>query len=158
MEQHFLTSPEKLGALVRAARIRPGDRVLELGSGGGTVAATLPPCTLTLAELDARLADGLRVRFPAATVLQEDALNVLECYDADIVLSNLPHTLTDAVLRRLSLKTFCRAVIAVHERDDVQRLAQVANGLNLELLVSLDEHDFTPPQPFKSKLILATQT
>ncbi len=160
MEQYFLTSTQKLGALVRAAGIRTGDRVPELGSGGGTVAAAptlhTSRCTLTLAELDSRLAEGLRVRFPEATVLEEDALGVLERLEADVILSNLPHPLTEAVLRRLSRKTFRRALIAVHERDDVQRLARVAEGLSLELLFTLNEHDFTPPQPFRSNLILAT--
>lgn len=156
MEQHFLTSKEKLGALLRAARIHSGERVLELGSGGGTVAAALPPCTLTLVELEPDLADTLRVRFPAATVVQEDALGVLERLEAEVILSNLPHTLTKGVLRRLGRKTFRRALIAVHERDDVQQLARTAEGLSLEPLVTLEEHDFTPPQPFKSKLVLAT--
>lgn len=160
MEQYFLTSTQKLGALVQAAGIRTGDRVLELGSGGGTVAAALTlytsRCTLMLVELDSRLAQALRVRFPEATVLEEDALSVLERHEAEVILSNLPHTLTEGVLRRLSRKTFRRALIAVHENDDVQQLARVAEGLNLKFLFTLNEHDFTPPQPFRSKLILAT--
>ncbi len=156
MEQYFLTSTQKLGALVRAAGIRTGDRVLELGSGGGTVAAALPACTLTLVELDSHLAQGLRVQFPESAVLEEDALGVLERLEADVILSNLPHPLTEGVLRRLGLKTFRRALIAVHERDDVQRLARVAEGLDLKFLFTLNEYDFTPPQPFRSKLIVAT--
>ncbi|CAA9580683.1 MAG: hypothetical protein AVDCRST_MAG86-2753 [uncultured Truepera sp.] len=156
MEQHFLTAPEKLAALVYAAHIGSGDRVLELGSGGGTVAAALPACTLTLVELDSRLAQGLRVRFPEATVLSEDALGVLERHEADVILSNLPHTLTEGVLRRLGSKTFRRALIAAHENDDVQQLARVAQGLSLKLLLTLNGDDFSPPQPFKSHLILAT--
>ena len=160
MEQYFLTSPEKLGALVRAANICPGDRVLELGSGGGTVAAALaryaPPCTLTLVELEPHLVEGLRTAFPDATVLQEDALDVLARSEADIILSNLPYALTGAVLTRLNHKTFRRAIVAVHERDDVKLLTHEAENLILEPLLTLDEHDFTPPQPFRSKLILIT--
>ncbi len=160
MEQHFLTAEPKLSVLVRAARIRPGDRVLELGSGGGTVAAAIrryaPPCNLTLVELEPHLARALRATFPDATVLQEDALDVLARTETDIILSNLPHALTGAVLTRLNRKAFRRTVIAVHERDDVQQLARVAEGLSLKSLLTLDEHDFTPPQPFKSELILVT--
>ncbi len=161
MEQHFLTAEAKLGALIRAARIRPGDRVLELGSGGGTVAAALkrhaPPCTLTLVELEPHLAGALRAAFPDATVLQEDALDVLARAEADIILSNLPHALTGAMLTRLNRKTFRRAVVAVHERDDVELSAHKAETLSLEPLLTLDEGDFTPPQPFKSKLMLVTR-
>jgi len=158
MEQHFLTRPEKLIALVEAAGIAPTDRVLELGSGGGTVAAALPPCALTLVELDARLAAGLRARFPGAVVLQADALGVLGRTDADIILANLPYALTDAVLGRLGEKTFRRALIAVHEGDDVVRLERVAGGrLRLEPLFTLAGDDFTPPQPFGSRIVRVTR-
>lgn len=156
MEQHFLTAPEKLRALARAAAITSADRVLELGSGGGTVAAALPPCRLTLVELDARLAEGLRRRFPGATVVQDDALAALVQLEFDVLLANLPHTLTEPVLKRLSAKTFRRAVLAVHEADDLTRLtASAGRNLRLTTLVTLVESDFSPPQPFRSKLVLA---
>lgn len=156
MEQHFLTNPDKLRALVRAAAIAPADRVLELGSGGGTVAAALPPCRLTLVELDVRLEAGLRRRFPKATVVQDGALTVLERLEFDVLLANLPHTLTEAVLKRLSAKAFRRAVLAVHGADDLAQLtALTGRRLKLTPLVTLFEGDFTPPQPFRSKLVLA---
>ena len=154
MEQHFLIHAKKLRVLVEAAGITPTDRVLELGGGGGTVASALPPCTLTLVELDARLAVGLRGRFPGATVVQGDALEVLERLEFDVLLTNLPHTLTEAVLKRLSAKTFRRAVLAVHEADDLGQLTALAGGgLRLTPLLTLNKNDFTPPQPFRSKLI-----
>ena len=86
-----------------------------------------------------------------------DALGVLTRTEADIILSNLPHALTGAVLTRLNRKMFRRAVVAVHERDDLELSAREAETLILEPLLTLDEHDFTPLQPFKSKLILVTR-
>ena len=154
MEQHFLTNPEKLEALVAAAGINPTDRVLELGSGGGTVAAVLPPCRLMLVELDRELADRLRIRFSRATVISGDALTTLEAVEADIISSNLPHTLTRAVLEKLGHKTFRRALIAVHGQDALN--FSNVESLRLEPLLTLFEHDFTPPQPFRSKLVLVT--
>ena len=150
MEQYFLTDPEKLVLLVRTAAIHPNMRVLELGAGGGTVAEALPPCILTLVELDAGLAAGLRQRFPDATVLNEDALEVLERLEFDILLSNLPHSLTGGVLDRLHNKTFERALVAVHEDTQIAPSASLA----VTPLLTLVETDFTPPQPFRSKLIL----
>lgn len=157
MEQHFLTSPGKLEALVRAAQIGPGDRVLELGAGGGTVAAVLPPCRLTLVELEPHLAASLRRRFPGAAVVQKDALHVLAALEADVILSNLPHALTPGVLRILSRKTFTRALVAVHTEDDAATLRGAAGGrLRLEPFLTLAETDFTPPQPFRSRVLEVT--
>lgn len=157
MEQHFLTRPEKLGALVAAAGITPSDRVLELGAGGGTVAGALPPCELSLVELEPRLARSLREQFPNAAVVQEDALGVLERLQADVILSNLPHTLTTGVLQILSRKTFKRALVAVHAEDDVGALSRLMGGpYELTRVLTLEETDFTPPQPFRSSVLRIT--
>ena len=157
MEQYFLTNTEKLEALALAAGIVPGDRVLELGAGGGTVAAALPPCELTLVELEPHLAESLRAQFPNAAVLQEDALGVLERVAADIILSNLPHALTTGVLKILSRKTFRRALVAVHADDDVAALSRRMGGRHeLTPVLTLEETDFTPPQPFRSSVLLLT--
>ena len=157
MEQYFLTDQAKLEALALAAGNTPGDRVLELGAGGGTVAAALPPCELTLVELESRLAQSLRIQFPNAAVLQEDALGVLERLDADIILSNLPHALTTGVLKILSRRAFRRALVAVHVEDDIEALARLLGGrYELTPVVTLEETDFTPPQPFRSKILLIT--
>ncbi len=157
MEQHFLTNPDKLRKLVAAAGIKSGDRVLELGSGGGTVAATLPPCTLTLVELNERLAERLHVRFPSATVISGDALTALEKLEADVTLSNLPHSMTPAVLAKLNRKTFRCAVVAVHGNDNIDAFRSRFSALRLEPLFTLDRQDFTPPQPFSSQLLWVTR-
>ena len=157
MEQYFLTSPNKLTALVRAAQLGPDDRVLELGAGGGTVAAALPPCKLTLVELEPRLARSLKNQFPNATVLQEDALRALERLYADIILSNLPHALTTDVLEVLSRKTFKRALVAVHAENDVEALSRRIGGrYRLESVLTLEATDFTPLQPFRSSVLRIT--
>lgn len=154
MEQYFLTNAEKLEVLVRAAEIGPNDRVLELGAGGGTVAAVLPPCELTLVELEPRLAETLREQFPNAAVLQEDALEMLEHLQADVILSNLPHALTTDILKILSRKTFRRALVAVHAEDDVAALSRLMGGkYRLESILTLEKVDFTPTQPFRSSVL-----
>lgn len=158
MEQHFLTHPGKLEVLVAAAGISAADRVLELGSGAGTVAAALPPCAMTLVERDAGLAAGLRARFPNAVVLQGDALEVIGNCPAEVILSNLPHQLTARVVARLAHTLFERAVIAVHDDDALADLRSLSGGtLQFTSLITLDEADFTPPQPFKSKLVQVTR-
>ena len=99
----------------------------------------------------------MRVRFPEAKVISGDALAALEALEVDIILSNLPHALTAAVLERLNRKTFTRALVAVHEKDDIDAFSNAFNRLRREPLFTLFERDFTPPQPFCSKLIRVTR-
>ena len=157
MKQYFLTNAEKLEVLALAAGIIPGDRVLELGAGSGTVATILPPCKLTLVELEPRLARSLKIQFPNAEVLQEDALVVLERLQADVILSNLPHALTTDILKILSRKTFKQALVAVHAEDDVAALSRLLAGrYRLESVLTLEKADFTPTQPFRSLVLKVT--
>lgn len=149
MEQHFLTSPARLAALAAAAAPRPHERVLELGAGAGTVAAALPPCRRVLVELDPALAAALRRRFPDAEVLERDALTVLEDRPFDVLLSNLPHAYSQAVLDALPGRTFRVALVAVRAGQSLTR----PTGLRIGSLGRLEGSDFDPPQPFASELL-----
>lgn len=164
MDQHFLVSLPKLVLLMAAAAVSPSDTVVELGAGSGSVAAHVPPCrSLTLVELDAALAAHLRATQPRARVVQGDALALLRSVDAryDVVLSNLPHFLTAAVLDELSALAaetpprFKRAVMAVRDGDDLGG-ARHAAALRFRDLAVLERDDFAPAQPFRSRLVLCT--
>ena len=163
LDQHFLTSTAKLDVLFAAAAVAPTDAVAELGAGGGTVAARVPPCRgLTLYELDAALASRLRAALPHATVVQGDALAALRSgVRFGVLLCNLPHFLTPPLLDALSALAvetpprFTRAVIAVRA-DDALGGGKHAAALAFTELCVLDEEDFTPRQPFASRLMLCT--
>jgi 16S rRNA A1518/A1519 N6-dimethyltransferase RsmA/KsgA/DIM1 with predicted DNA glycosylase/AP lyase activity len=78
LDQYFLVSPDKVALLIDAADIRPTDDVVELGAGIGTVASNIPECaSLTVIELDARLAQVLRKRLQRAVIIQGDALSLV---------------------------------------------------------------------------------
>ncbi|MGL5866166.1 MAG: rRNA adenine N-6-methyltransferase family protein [Dermatophilaceae bacterium] len=155
LEQYFLTSPSKLALLIDAAGIVPGDRVVELGAGAGTVARHVPSfAELTLVELDARLAGRLRERFPQATVLTDDALTVVHDLPCEVLLSNLPGQVTRRLLHRLEGLPFRTAVLAVDDSfigDDVTTVFVV------DQVATLDEDDFQPRQPDKSRLVRLTR-
>jgi phospholipid N-methyltransferase len=89
--ERFLKDPVKIGSVVdsskflaekMAAHGRFDGPLLELGAGTGPITKELlrhlpDPAQLTLVELDPHLASTLRRKFPAATVLEEDAESVL---------------------------------------------------------------------------------
>src|SRR5579872_7498860 len=99
LAQHFLVSDDKLAKLIAAAGIRPTDDVLEVGAGIGTVARVLPKSrSLTVVELDKRFIGFLRQNAPHATVLEGDALEIIQGVSFDVLIGNLPHAVTESLL------------------------------------------------------------
>src|SRR5208337_2357565 len=70
--QNFLVQPAVADRIVAAARLGPGDQVIEIGPGLGILSERIvayPIRRLAMVELDSRLAAGLRKRFePASNV------------------------------------------------------------------------------------------
>lgn len=103
----FLRNPRGIGAIApsgavlaqaMARGLAPGMKVLELGGGTGTLtagilAAGVAGKDLTVLEIDAGFAAGLKARFPAARILGHSAFELetlpgIERFDA--VVSGLP--------------------------------------------------------------------
>ena len=151
LAQHFLVSPEKLAKLVAAAGIRPADDVLEVGAGIGTVARVLPECrSLTLLELDERLTGFLRQNVPHAKVLQGDALNVIQALSFDVLIGNLPNTVTESLLGLMPRLSFRTAVLAVGESADLDVLGL---GFSWSEVTRITGDDFLPPQRTVSRIV-----
>ncbi|MDP9303355.1 MAG: methyltransferase domain-containing protein [Actinomycetota bacterium] len=74
--QHFLRSSKLAAELVRAAGIRRGDLVLDIGAGSGVLTAALVRgrASVVAVEIDTELASGLRRRFPGVRVVEDDLL------------------------------------------------------------------------------------
>ncbi|MEO8208901.1 MAG: 16S rRNA (adenine(1518)-N(6)/adenine(1519)-N(6))-dimethyltransferase RsmA [Chloroflexota bacterium] len=120
LSQNFLADPDVLEAILAAADVQPGERVLEIGPGLGILTGALVEtgAAVTAVELDFRLAGLVRKRLaeavdrgaedPAAigalTLIEGDAL------DQDLttlvsapytVVANLPYHITSPILHRL---------------------------------------------------------
>lgn len=152
-DQHFLVSPEKLALIMRAADVHPPDRVVELGSGVGTVARMVPSCRrLTAIELDERLVSSLRRAVPHATVLNADGVALLGSggLDADVILSNLPWEVTPSLIELLPRLQFRTAVITTGSRDSFA----VASEQDVEFVTTLVGADFVPRQEGESSVFV----
>lgn len=151
LEQHFLVSPEKLAKIIEAAGIRESDHVVEVGAGIGTVATALPRGrSLTVIELDARLTELLREHVPHARVLQGDALELLRAVPCDVLISNLPHDVTEDLLFVLPEIPFRTAVLAVDQSTD---LSVARRYFTCREVARITGDDFVPPQAGVSRVI-----
>jgi 16S rRNA A1518/A1519 N6-dimethyltransferase RsmA/KsgA/DIM1 with predicted DNA glycosylase/AP lyase activity len=153
-QQHFLVSEDKLAKLIAAAGIRPTDDVLEVGAGIGTVARELPKSrSLTLVELDDRLIGYLRQNVPHANVVQGDALEIIRLMSFDVLIGNLPNTVTELLLRLIPELTFRVAVLAVGEATD---LDQLRPDFSWSEVARITGDDFVPPQLTVSRIVRVT--
>jgi 23S rRNA (adenine-N6)-dimethyltransferase len=101
--QHFLRSNKLAEELVRAAGVQPDDLVLDLGAGTGVLTGALvrTGARVVAVEIDARLAEGVRRRYPQVDVRVEDVLRIPLPREAFKVVASLPFDGGTSILRRL---------------------------------------------------------
>ena len=108
--QNFLTDDGVLQRIVEESGVEPGDAVLEIGAGPGTLTRALAGRArrLIAVELDRRLVPHLRRQFaerPEVEVVEADILRMdlreLFPEGGEVVVGNIPYYLTGALLPRL---------------------------------------------------------
>ena len=133
--QHWLHDESTLDAIVDAAQVQPGDTVLEVGPGLGTLTKRLLQrgTTVTAVEFDESLAENLQKRIlgdglpeDSLTVVQQDILAFdLTSLAADYkVVANIPYYLTSKLIRVLceSTNPFSTAAILI-QKEVAERVA-----------------------------------
>jgi hypothetical protein len=93
------------------------------------------------------------VRFPRATrptVLQGDALDIISGLSFDVLIGNLPNTVTESLLNSLRNLSFRTAVLAVGESTD---LDQLDDEFSWSEVTRITGNDFIPPQASISRIV-----
>jgi 16S rRNA (adenine1518-N6/adenine1519-N6)-dimethyltransferase len=107
LSQNYLTDPEALDAIVAAADLEPGDRVVEIGPGLGVLTRRLlaAGASVLAVELDARLAEYLRRQLYGVDhfeLIEADALSVhpRELFPGLSIklVANIPYHITSPLL------------------------------------------------------------
>ncbi|MBW3612269.1 MAG: 16S rRNA (adenine(1518)-N(6)/adenine(1519)-N(6))-dimethyltransferase RsmA [Chloroflexi bacterium] len=107
LSQNFLTDPEALDAIVAAAELQPGDRVVEIGPGLGVLTRRLlaAGASVLAVELDPRLAEYLRQELYGVDrfeLIEADALTIhpRECFLGQRfkLVANIPYHITSPLL------------------------------------------------------------
>jgi 23S rRNA (adenine-N6)-dimethyltransferase len=132
--QHFL-GRRTATDLVRRARIRAGDLVVELGAGRGILTREIAEraARVLAVELDARLARRLRLRFadvPNVEIVHADALRIAFPDRPFRAVGNVPFGIANALLRRLvDERELLRADLVVQEGVARKRAATPPRSL-----------------------------
>ncbi len=144
--QHFLTNPNIIGRIVRAAEIRTGDVVLEIGPGRGHLTHALleTGARVVAIEIDRELAVGLELEsseIPALKVLQGDFLAhppeewLERARLADVeykVVANLPYYITSAILRHLlEARHQATLIVVTVQKEVAQEISARPNRMSL---------------------------
>lgn len=174
--QHFLHEPGILRRIADAVGIVPGDTVLEIGPGPGGLTAELVrrATRLVAIEKDRDLAPLLRARFPAATIVEGDALEedwhaLTEGAGPVRIAGNIPYNITSPLLERALLPPRPVCITFLVQKEVADRVAARPGGgdygalsvgiqavARVEKLFTVGAGAFRPPPKVDSALLRLT--
>ena len=127
--QHFLTDIGLVETMVRRARVKPGDQVLEIGPGLGILTRVLlaAGAELTCVELDRDLADYIEEMLPEVRLIRGDAMRqdwpaILPKSPVKVV-ANLPYNVgTHLVMQLLAQPSLFQSIHVMLQKEVVDRM------------------------------------
>lgn len=174
--QHFLTSHSILSTMCDAAKINPGDTVLEIGPGKGTLTAALleRDAIVVALEKDRRLIPLLEQHFAthiAAKKLLLKETDVLDFTPEKLftapykIVANIPYYITGAILEKflsatlqptsmtlLVQKEVAQRIIARDNKESLLSISVKAYGTP-RYIRSVARGSFSPPPKVDSAII-----
>ncbi len=133
MGQHFLVDKNILKKIIETAKIKEGEKVLEIGAGIGTLTFALASegADVVAIEKDEGAASSLRelalsypnIRVISGDILKVDLKTILEEFPVWKVVSNPPYNIVSPILFKLiSLKEKFSSIIIMLQREFAERL------------------------------------
>lgn len=176
--QHFLFDPALLERIAAATNAGPGDVVLEIGPGPGTLTRALAArgCTVVAIERDPDFLRELHASVPAATIVEGNALAV-DWYavsghpppDRYVVVGNIPYNITSPLLARALEAPLPRTIVFLVQDEVARRLAAAPGSrtygslsvgvralADVERLFGVAARAFTPPPTVQSAVVRLT--
>lgn len=170
--QHWLHDRASLAAIADEAAIQPGDTVLEIGPGLGTLTSELlrRGATVIAVEYDAELARKLPGQFPgtALTVINQDILQFdLATLPAGYkVVANVPYYITSKIVGQLvHASNRPQVAVLLVQKEVAERIAATPGDMSLLALnaqlyatarlgAMVPRSLFTPPPKVDSQVVV----
>ncbi len=115
--QHFLVDASIASKILKAAETKPSETVIEVGPGKAALTRGLAARAKAVIaiEIDPALARALRKEFAGTNVkiVEADALRLLPKLRCDLLISNTPYAIAEALIRLLPRARFSRALLAL---------------------------------------------
>jgi 16S rRNA (adenine1518-N6/adenine1519-N6)-dimethyltransferase len=126
--QHFLTKYTIVNRMIRAAKIKTSDHIVEIGGGVGilTHALSQTGAIVTVIEKDPKLADHLQRTFPSINVIQGDALEVEWPEDCRVI-ANLPYNISSPSLLKILHHSTVDAIVMLQKEVAMRCIAEPKN-------------------------------
>jgi 16S rRNA (adenine1518-N6/adenine1519-N6)-dimethyltransferase len=132
--QNFVADPNTVRRIARAARVGPGDRVVEIGAGLGSLTLALAEtgADVTAIEIDRGIAGVLRevvADLPSVEVVEGDAMaldwaGLLAGHDRWVLVANLPYNVaTPLVADLLDTAPAIDRMLVMVQKEVAERLA-----------------------------------
>jgi len=172
--QNFMTKNKTIKIIVSLAKIKPKEKVLEIGAGMGFLTEELAKKSndITAVEIDKKLISILRNELrdlKNVKVVKGNILKIIKKMDFDVIVSNLPYAISEALLRKLIFCEFKRAILVVPKgfayrmiaksRDrNYSKLSIFAQAFfNVKIENELSKDDFFPEPDTNSVVISMTK-
>jgi 16S rRNA (adenine1518-N6/adenine1519-N6)-dimethyltransferase len=173
--QHFLKDGNMIQKIVDSIPAKPKDRVIEIGPGSGALTEILVKrfTDLSVIEIDKRMAEFLREKYPALDIIEEDVLKIdwvdLLPTDRDVhVVGNLPYYITSQILfGLLSHRKQMSSALLMMQKEVAERIVAVPRTKQYgilsvqcqlmsspEILFDVPPQVFSPPPSVDSSVIL----
>jgi 16S rRNA (adenine1518-N6/adenine1519-N6)-dimethyltransferase len=170
MGQNFMTRSETIRKIVSLARFKRTETVLEIGAGLGFLTQEIAGKAkkVIAVEMDRKLASILEKEFAGCKnleIIRGNILKVIRRIRCDVIVSNLPYAISEALLRKLTVYDFRRAVfvvpkgfayklIAKESEDNYSKLSVFAQSFfDIEIKMELSKDDFYPKPDTNSVVI-----
>jgi 16S rRNA (adenine1518-N6/adenine1519-N6)-dimethyltransferase len=173
MGQNFLINPVIANQIVNFINFNDCDCVVEIGPGKGAMTEHIVQKTnnLIVVELDKRLAEHIKSKFPSINTINDDVLNfdlskALKRYHNPILISNLPYSISSPMITKYLMldrpikficmlqKEFVGRLLAKPSTKQYNAFSVVAQTyMEIKKLLFVDKNNFDPKPEVSSVVI-----